>query len=54
MYKNQKLPFKNIENSLYKTDHFSGEFRIRGEEPLNFPEIFTTLNGNIKGFSSPI
>ena len=27
IYKNQKLPFKNIENSLYKTDHFSGEFQ---------------------------
>lgn len=26
-HKNQKLPFKNTGNTLYKTDHFSGEFQ---------------------------
>lgn len=25
MFKNQKLPFKHVRNSIYRTDHFSGE-----------------------------
>lgn len=27
IYRNRKLPFKNTENTHYKTDHFSGEFQ---------------------------
>lgn len=43
MYKNQKLPFKNIENSLYKTDHFSGEFQNSRGRTFKF-------SGNIHNF----
>jgi len=43
MYKNQKLPFKNIENSLYKTDHFSGEFQNARGRTFKF-------SGNIHNF----
>lgn len=43
MYKNQKLPFKSMENSLYKTDHFSREFQNSRGRTFKF-------SGNIHSF----
>lgn len=43
LHKNQKLPFKNTENSLYKTDHFSGEFQNARGRTFKF-------SGNIHQF----
>jgi len=42
-HKNQKLPFKNIENATYKTDHFSQEFQNARGRTFKF-------SGNISDF----
>ena len=44
IYKNQKLPFINNENSLYRTNHFSGEFLSAEGKVFKFA-------GNIQQFT---
>ncbi|OGI21193.1 MAG: hypothetical protein A2287_08990 [Candidatus Melainabacteria bacterium RIFOXYA12_FULL_32_12] len=44
LYKNQKLPFRNLENSYYKSNHFSGEFLSSKGKDFKF-------SGNIQQFN---
>ncbi|HBH18270.1 MAG TPA: hypothetical protein DDX14_04920 [Cyanobacteria bacterium UBA9579] len=44
LYKNQKLPFRNLENNYYKSNHFSGEFLSSKGKDFKF-------SGNIQQFN---
>lgn len=52
LYRNKKLPFKNIENSLYKTDHFSGEFQNSRGRTFKFSGSIYKLSWQYQGFFS--
>lgn len=52
-YKNQKLPFKNMENAQYKTDHFSGEFQNSKGRAFKFSGNIYKHRWEYQGFFRP-
>ncbi|HNW25819.1 MAG TPA: U32 family peptidase [Candidatus Gastranaerophilaceae bacterium] len=48
MFKNQKLPFKHVRNSFYRTDHFSGEMVSAEGRDFKFSRNIQKFDWEIK------